>query len=305
MDPKDLEIKKLKKEISISSIKQYAFILLFVAEIILIGAVFIDFFNLKNPFSDVSASKKIALLHIDHPITTKYVEHLIKSVEDIKKEKPYKALLVDISSPGGSPTASQEFAAYLKDLNKTMPVTMYVNDMAASGAYYIASAIKPIYANKNAIVGSIGVIMPHYNVSELAQKLGVKEDTITAGKFKQPFSLLKEMTKENKQYIENALLKPTYRNFVEDVAANRGIPKEKIKKFAEGKIYIASMPEIQGILVDKITNLYKLKARLKKQYDDARFVTIGERPTPRNFLHVMMKEALSLLTETFSNAPRQ
>ncbi len=297
MDPRDLEIKKLKKEISISSIKQYAFILLFVAEIILLAAVFINFFNLKNPFLDVSSKTKIALIHIDQPITTRYVEHLIKSVDKIKEEDRYKALLVDLSSPGGSPTASQEFAEYLKDLNKTMPVTMYVNDMAASGAYYIASAIKPIYANKNAIVGSIGVIMPHYNMSELAQKVGVKEDTITAGKFKQPFSLFKEMTKENKEYIENALLKPTYQNFIEDVATNRGINKAKIKQFAEGKIYIASMPEIQGVLVDKITNLYKLKAQLKKKYDDAEFETIGEKPTPRNFLHVMMKEALSLLTQ--------
>jgi len=297
MDPRDLEIKKLKKEISISSIKQYAFILLFVAEIILLAAVFINFFNLKNPFSDVSSKPKIALIHIDQPITTRYVEHLIKSVDKIKEEDRYKALLVDVSSPGGSPTASQEFAEYLKDLNKTMPVTMYVDDMAASGAYYIASAIKPIYANKNAIVGSIGVIMPHYNMSELAQKVGVKEDTITAGKFKQPFSLFKEMTKENKEYIENALLKPTYQNFIEDVAANRGIDKARIKQFAEGKIYIASMPEIQGVLVDKITNLYKLKAQLKKKYDDAEFETIGEKPTPRNFLHVMIQEALSLLTQ--------
>ena len=57
------------------------------------------------------------------------------------------------------------------------------------------------------------------------------------------------------------------------------------------------MPEIQGVLVDKITNLYKLKAQLKKKYDDAEFETIGEKPTPRNFLHVMIKEALSLLTQ--------
>ncbi|HHD77917.1 MAG TPA: signal peptide peptidase SppA, partial [Campylobacteraceae bacterium] len=207
----------------------------------------------------------------------------------------YKALLVDVSSPGGSPVASQEFAEYLKDLNKTMPVTMYVDDMAASGAYYIASAIKPIYANKNAIVGSIGVILPHYNLSELAQKLGVKEDTITAGKFKQPFSLLKEMSPENRSYIEKQLLKPAYRNFLTDVAHNRGVDIKKMQRFAEGKVYIASMPEIRGILVDKITNLYKLKAQLKKEYRDADFEEVGKRERPRDLFRVFFEKSLGVL----------
>ena len=294
-DPKDLEIKKLKKEISISSIKQYGFILLFVAEIIFLIAMFTEFFNIKNPFSQSYASEKVALLHIDQTITGSYIEHLIKSIEKIKEDSTYKALLVDVSSPGGSPSASQEFAEYLKDLNNTMPVTMYIDDMAASGAYYIASAIKPIYANKNAIVGSIGVIMPHYNAGELAQKLGVKEDTITAGKFKQPFSLLKEMSAENKTYIEDSLLKPAYKNFVEDVARNRNLPVTKIQKYAEGRIYIANMPKIQGILVDKITNLFKLKKEMKKTLGDVKFVTIGKRPNPRNFFHVLFQESLQSL----------
>ncbi len=138
MDIKDLEIKKLKKEISVASIKQYGFMLLFLAEIIFIAAIFIDFFGVKNPFASDRSEDKIALLHIDQPITGKYIEHLIASIDKIKEEKAYKALLVDISSPGGSPSASQEFAEYLKDLNKTLPVTMYIDDMAASGAYYIA-----------------------------------------------------------------------------------------------------------------------------------------------------------------------
>ncbi len=298
MDPKDLQIKKLQKEIGIAKIKQFGFILIVIAEIVFLAAVFMNFFHLKNPFTDVGNTPKIALLHIDQQITPKYIEHLIDEIEKIKKEKSFKALLVDVSSPGGSPTASQEFAAYLRDLNKTMPVTMYIDDMAASGAYYIASAIKPIYANKNAIVGSIGVIMPHYNLSKLAQKVGVKEDTITAGKFKQPLSLLKEMTKENKQYLENVLLKPSYENFLSDVAKNRGIDKKRLAEFAEGKVYVASMPQIQGVLVDKITNLFKLKRQLKKRYDDAKIVTIAKRPKAENFLHLLAEEIVSILTKS-------
>ncbi len=294
-DPKDLEIKKLKKEISISSIKQYGFILLFVAEVIFIVFMFGQLFNIKNPFSKTYSTNKVAVIHVDQEITSSLIERLIKSIEDIKDDKSYKALLVNVSSPGGSPSASQEFAEYLKDLNKTMPVTMYIDNMAASGAYYIASAIKPIYANKNAIVGSIGVIMPHYNAGELAQKLGIKEDTITAGKFKQPFSLFKEMSKENRTYIENSLLKPAYKNFVEDVAHNRNLPLKKIESYAQGKIYIANMPKIQGILVDKITNLFKLKKEIKKSLGDVDFVTIGKPPISKSFFHVLIQESMQTL----------
>ncbi len=300
MDTKDLEIQKLKKEIGIASIKQYGFILLLIAEIVFIAAFFINYFDIQTPFSGETGKEKIALLRIDKPITGPYVEHLIDAVDDIRKDKHYRALLVTLSSPGGSPAASQEFAEYLKDLNKSMPVTMYVDEMAASGAYYIASAIKPIYANKNAIVGSIGVIMPHYNASGLAEKLGIKEDTITAGKFKQPFSFLKEMSEENRRYIENALLKPAYRNFLEDVAANRGIAPEKMAPFAEGKVYVASMPEIRGVLVDETTNLFRLKAQLKKTYKDAEFVAVATQKKPRDFLHLLFSEGVeTLLSKAF------
>jgi len=105
------------------------------------------------------------------------------------------------------------------------------------------------------------------------------------------------LTKENKEYIENSMLKPTYENFVEDVAKNRGLKKEELEKYAEGKIYIASMLEIKGILVDEVTNLYKVKEKLKKEYKDAEFKTIGEKKTPQNFLNVLFTEALSLLTQ--------
>ncbi len=301
MDIKDLEIKKLKKEISVSSIKQSAFILLFIAEVIFLSALFINFFDLKNPFAGELSKEKIALLHLDEPITTAYVEHMIKSIEKIKKDAHYKALLVDISSPGGSPTAAQEFTQYIKDLNKTIPVTMYVNSMAASGAYYIASAIKPLYANKNAIVGSIGVIIPHYNINELAQKVGIKEDTITAGKFKQPFSLFKELTPKNKEYIQKSLLKPVYKNFIEDVAKNRGIAVDKLKKFAEGKVFVANMPQIKGILVDKITNLYKLKENLKERFPDAKIITIAKKTKPKDLFNIFFNESLQeILKQSFS-----
>jgi len=64
------------------------------------------------------------------------------------------------------------------------------------------------------------------------------------------------------------LLKPTYDNFVNSVAKNRGLSREQILPFAEGKIYIANAPEIQGILIDEISSLYRVKAKMRKELRD-------------------------------------
>jgi protease-4 len=137
--------------------------------------------------------------------------------------------------------------------------------------------VKPLIANKNAIVGSIGVIMPHYNMGELAKKVGVEEDFMAAGKFKKPISYFAKIDKESKSYMTEHLLKPTYENFVQSVADNRGLKKEDILPFAEGKIFIANVPEIQGILVDEISSLYHVKAKIRKDLNstDINFVDIS------------------------------
>jgi len=64
------------------------------------------------------------------------------------------------------------------------------------------------------------------------------------------------------------LLRPTYENFINAVAVNRGVSREKLLPFTEGRIYIANAPEIKGILVDKISSLYKIKKELREKYGD-------------------------------------
>ena len=137
--------------------------------------------------------------------------------------------------------------------------------MAASGGYYIISAIKPIIANKNAVVGSIGVIMPHFVIKKLADKIGVEEDSLAIGKYKEPVSWFRKFTKEDKEYLKKHLLLPTYENFLKVVSQDRNISLDTLKKYADGKIYIATL--VKGILVDKISNLTQVKEDIKKKYN--------------------------------------
>jgi protease-4 len=276
---KDYEIKALKKQIFISNLKAWIIGVILIAEIVFI-AIYFGKMGLLDETS--MAPNKVAIIRFNQPVTEVFTTKVMEEMDKVRNDSSYKSLLFIMSSPGGSPTASEELSEYLKDYQKDLNITMYVESIAASGGYYIASAIKPLIAHKNAIVGSIGVIMPHYNFGVLAKKVGVEEDYLAAGKFKKPISMLAKIDEENKEYMIKHLLKPTYDNFVQAVADNRGLPKEQIEPFAEGQIFIANVPEIQDILVDKISSLYRVKATIRENLDieELDFVNISLEEKP-------------------------
>ena len=293
------EVKALKKEIFISNLKAWMIGILLVAEIIFIASLF----KKSGMFSDVEASgKSVAVIRYNKPVTEAFTNRIMERMDTIKDDDAYESVLFIMGSPGGSPTASEELSEYLKAFQKDKNITMYVDSIAASGGYYIASAVKPLIANKNAIVGSTGVIMPHYNLGELAKKVGVEEDFMAAGKFKKPISYFSKIDKESKEYMTEHLLKPTYKNFVQSVANNRGLKKEDILPFAEGKIFIANVPEIQGILVDEISSLYHVKAKIRKDLNstDINFVTISmeDKPSFASMFNVKVNVGLDELTKS-------
>jgi len=272
-DEKDYKIKALKRQILINNLKVFIVGIILLAEIVLI----VSYFSSLGFFKSVKYSKnKVAVINYNKEVTEDYTSKVMEKLDEIRENKHYKSVLFIMNSPGGSPTASEELSEYLKDFQKDKNITMYVQSIAASGGYYIASAIRPLYANKNAIVGSIGVVLPHYNLEKLAKKIGIEEDYITAGKFKKPISFLEKIDKENREYIIKHLLEPTYKNFLDSVAKNRGLSTEELKPFADGKIYIANMKEIQGVLVDKIASLYQIKKMIKDNLKskDVEFVEI-------------------------------
>ena len=257
-----LQKKKAGWELASSKIKTGMFVLAIFAEIaILIAAA--KSYGLLN--GGIPLGDKVALVDFNQPVTQEFVNKIVKEMDRVKKDKDYSEVLFIMNSPGGSPTASEELSEYLKDYSKEKNVTMYIQGMAASGGYYIASSVKPLITNKNAIVGSIGVIMPHFNLGELAKKVGVEEDDLSSGEYKKPISMFKKVGEKERAYLQAQLLTPTYNNFINAVAVNRGISREKLLPFTEGKIFVGNMPKIQGILVDKIMVLHRVKEAMKKR----------------------------------------
>jgi len=271
------ENEKLKAELKVFKIKALK------EKIILFGVIILIIFELifllsffKKGFIPEKLENKpyIAVININKTITVSYIDKLTSTMDKLLKDKKCKEFLLIFNTPGGSPSASDEFNAYLKYINKKKKVNVYVESMAASGGYYIISAIKPIIANKNAVVGSIGVIMPHFVLKKLADKIGVEEDSLTIGKYKEPVSFFRKFNKEDKEYLKTHLLLPTYENFLNVVAKDRNISINTLKKYADGKIFVATT--VKGILVDKISSLIEVKNELKKKYNNKiEFVNIS------------------------------
>lgn len=159
----------------------------------------------------------------------------IKALKQAFEAKNSKAIALNINSPGGSPVESDNIWQELRYLEKQYPekkVYAVIGDMGASGAYYIASAANEIWVNPSSLVGSIGVIMPNYGVSGLAQKLGVEDRTLTSGENKDILSMTKPINPLQKQHVQS-VLDNVHQHFIDAVKQGRG---DRLKN-ADPKIF--------------------------------------------------------------------
>lgn len=297
MEQEDTEIKELnkqsiKKDIIFKNLKIGFMVIAFIALMV--------FWSFRLGKLNPVKMNSVAIINFNEQITVDNVKKTITNLDEIFHDDSVREVLFVINSPGGSPAASEELSSYLKRFSKNKPITMYIESIAASGGYYIASAVKPLYSNQNAIVGSIGVIMPHYSFEETAKHLGVKEDYLAAGKFKKPVSLLKDLDDETKLYMQENLLQPTYQNFLNAVAKNRGISVEKIMPFAEGKIFIANSEKIRGVLIDEISTLIDIKTSLvEKHGPETVFYEVEEKNGLMDLLKSNLNITIALPTQSF------
>ncbi len=159
-----------------------------------------------------------------------------------------KAILIEINSPGGSVVASDEIANIIKKSNK--PVVAWIGEIGTSGAYYIASACDYIVASKGSLTGSIGVISIFTDYSGLLKKLGINVTVIKAGKYKDMGSGYRPLTQEEIEMLENISYQ-IYDMFIEEVADNRNLSKDYVRKIAEGRLYTGLQAKEVG-LVDEV-----------------------------------------------------
>lgn len=164
-------------------------------------------------------------------------ERIVKLLEEFRKDRSTKSLVIRINSPGGSAAGSQEiYREIMRIRREGKKVTVSMGDVAASGGYYIASAADRIYADPATLTGSIGVIMETTDLHELLGKVGIDLVTIKSGKHKDIGSPSRPMTPEERRILQG-LIDDVFDQFVTDVCAGRKLPRDYVRKLADGRIY--------------------------------------------------------------------
>ncbi|HNW44521.1 MAG TPA: signal peptide peptidase SppA [Elusimicrobiales bacterium] len=182
-------------------------------------------------------------------------QQIAKRIKLMAEKKDVKAILLDINTPGGSVGAVQEiYSAILRAKRETKkPFVARFGEVSASGGYYVAAACDVIYAQPGTITGSIGVIFSVSNFEGLMKKVGMKNETIKSGKFKDIGSPVRDMTAEEHKLLQG-LIDDSYAQFVTAVAEGRQMPLEKVKTLADGRIYSGGQALKEG-LIDKLGDL--------------------------------------------------
>jgi protease-4 len=219
---------------------------------------------------DVAADKRIAIVYASGAIGMGkntdpfdgegiYPKNLIADLRRAANDDDINGIILRIDSPGGSVIGSDEIWREIRVLREKKPIYASMSDVAASGGYYIAMANggrdDVIFAEPATLTGSIGVIIPHFDLSKLMKKLDIEDDSISSGPLKEMLSPTKERTPElaaRERKILQSLVDDMFSRFKEIVKEGRPkLDDAKVAQVATGQIFTAKQAQEAG-LVDRI-----------------------------------------------------
>ncbi len=192
---------------------------------------------------------------------------IIGYIEQAAKNNDIKAIILEIDSPGGTVVASQEMANAVKAAKAKKPVIAWIRETGASGAYWVASAANVIVASDMSVTGSIGVTGSYLQFADLMKNYGITYERLSAGKYKEAGSPYEKLDPEARKVLQRAIDK-VHEKFIDEVANNRKLKREKVVELADGAIYLGSEAEELGLIDyigDKnfVLNLTKQLADIK------------------------------------------
>ncbi len=173
-----------------------------------------------------------------------------------------KAVVLDIDSPGGSVPGTEELAADIRKVRGgEKPIIAQVNHLAASAAYWVASAADEIVVTPSGRAGSIGVYTAHDDMSAALEKAGVKRTYISAGKHKVEGNETEPLGKDALAYIQDSV-NQSYGRFLAAVADGRGITKATVEdRYGQGRVFYSEALIDRG-MVDRVATLTDTLSRL-------------------------------------------
>src|SRR3954447_17706380 len=236
------------------------------------------------------ATKKIAIVEVSGAIMEGEDSFAEKQIDRVRQDPDVVGVVVRVNSPGGTVTGSDFIYHHLRELaeKRKLPIVVSMGSVCASGGYYVAMAVgsepNTIFAEPTTWTGSIGVIIPHFDVSGGLAKLGISEDSIASAPLKKMGTPTRKMTDAERKILQT-LVDDSFKEFKAIVVSGR--PKFKdnaagLDAVATGQIFTAKQALAQG-LVDRIGFVDAAIARATElageNSDSVRCVKYEKRPT--------------------------
>jgi protease-4 len=193
--------------------------------------------------------KQIARIEVSGVISAPTRKHILEALKTVEERK-FPALLLRIDSPGGTVGDSQEIYSALKKLREKVKIVASFGNISASGGVYIGMGAEHIVANPGTITGSIGVILRGNNLERLLDKVGVSFKVIKSGPYKDILAFDRDLTRPEQDILQE-LIDTSYEQFVHTVAEGRNLSVEKVKSFADGRIFTGQQALELGV-VDRL-----------------------------------------------------
>ncbi len=208
---------------------------------------------------DRRGGEKVAIITLDGIILDEADGFVKRQIDRVEKDKDVKAVVLRINSPGGTISGSDYLHHHLTKLAKDreIPIVVSMGGIAASGGYYVAMAVgdtpDSIFAESSTFTGSIGVMIPRYDLSEMLQNWGIRYDSVASHDLKGMGSMAKPMTEQERELFQE-IVDEGFTQFKDIIRSGRPSMRddpEVLDKLATGQIFTASQA-VQHGLVDRI-----------------------------------------------------
>ncbi|BBA52130.1 signal peptide peptidase SppA [uncultured Fusobacterium sp.] len=192
---------------------------------------------------------------------------LIEEINKALKDNTVKGIVLRINSPGGSALAANIISNKIIEVNEIKPIYVSIGGVGASGGYYIAAVAEKIYADKDSLTGSIGVVSIIPNIKKMLGNISINVDEVKKGEYSDIYSMVKDFNADKRDKLYASNLK-VYNEFLDTVSFGRKLNRQHVERIAQGKVWLGEEALELG-LVDEIGGL---ESAVKGLADDLKLV---------------------------------
>ncbi len=230
---------------------------------------------------------------------------MVKLLRQVRDDASIKGVILRIDSPGGDGIASDDILHEAKLLSQKKPTVISMSDLAASGGYFIAMTGDPVVAYANTETGSIGVFFGKVNLRGLYDKVGLKKEILTRGRFADIDTESAPLNAEQRAKLR-AEIEEFYRGFVQRVADGRKRKYDDVEALAQGRVWTGAQAKQKGLVdelggIDRAIEMVKAKAKIAASEK----ITLVAYPPRRSLYQVLLDrdtDLTSLESRIFQSA---